>query len=187
MNRTTALAAVASVLAACSTNYVPRSPGRVFVTMDGGQPTYVRDGQSHRHGFLGSGLKRAVRGNIAAEAAADEYHDRLRDGLLVTLLGGTCATTAMIWALSDVTRYDGREDRAGTKLLVALGCTVLMMGGTIYAASAEPYRWDAVNIFNDSSPPVYPGYGPPPAYDPGYPPGASATKPATKRLGMRTE
>ena len=180
MNRITALAAVAT-LAACSTNYTPRSPGRVFVTMDGGQPTYVRDGVSHRHGFLGSGLQRAVRGNIAAEAAADEYHDRLRDGLLVMLLGGTCATTALVWGVSDASGSETNHDRAATKMLVALGCSVLMMGGAFYTASAEPYRWDAINIFNDSGPPVYPGYGPPPGYS------ESSARPAKKRLGMRAD
>ncbi|MBA3462483.1 MAG: hypothetical protein H0T46_21150 [Deltaproteobacteria bacterium] len=187
MNRTTALAAVITVLAACSTNYTPRTPGRVFVTMEGGQPTYVRDGQSHRHGFLGGGLQRAVRGNIAAEAAANEYHDRLRDGLLVMLLGGTCATTALVWGVADAAREDPDHDRAATKMLVALGCSVLMMGGAFYTASAEPYRWDAINIFNDSAPPVYPGYGPPPAYGPGYAPSSSVATPAKKRLGMRDD
>ena len=103
------------------------------------------------------------------------------------LLGGTCATTAFVWGIADVARDERNDDRAATKMLVALGCSVVMMGGAFYAASAEPYRWDAINIFNDTPPaPVYPGYGPPPsAYDPAYPPGASVAKPATKRLGMR--
>ena len=173
-----ALALATLALSACSTNYEPRSPGRVFVTMEGGGPAYVRDGRSYRHGFLGSGLKKAVRGNPQAERAADEYHDRLRDGLLVTLLGGVCAGTALGMALGDAIDEDDRG--AGTKLLVALGCTGLMLGGTIYVTTAEPYRWDAINIFNDNPPP------PPPGLYPGYGPGYGAAKvPAPRRLGMR--
>jgi hypothetical protein len=179
MTRSLALATVASMAAACSTNYVPRTPGRVFVTMESGTPTYVRDGQSHRHGFLGGGLKKAVRGNPQAERAAEEYSDRLRDGLLVTVLGGVCMGTALGMAMGDA--IDDESDRhTDTKLLVALGCTVLMFGGTFYAVSAEPYRWDAINIFNDNPPP------PPPGMYPGYGPGYGAAKaPAPRRLGMR--
>jgi len=174
-----ALALAALTVSACSTNYEPRSPGRVFVTMEAGTPTYVRDGKSYRHGFLGSGLKKAVRGNPQAERAADEYHDRLRDGLLVTLLGGVCAGTALGMAMGDA--IDDESDRnIETKMLVALGCTGLMLGGTIYLTTAEPYRWDAINIFNDNPPP------PPPGLYPGYGPGYGAAKvPAPRRLGMR--
>lgn len=176
MTRSLALAAL--VATACSTNYVPRSPGRVAVTMEDGAPAYVRDGQSFRHGFLGSGLKKAVRGNRQAEAAADEYHDRIRDGLLVTLLGGVCMSTALGMAIDDID--DNESDRhVETKLLVALGCSGLMLGGALYTATAEPYRWDAINIFNDNPPPppgIYPGYGP------GY---GAAKAPAERRLGMR--
>ena len=85
--------------------------------------------------------------------------------------------TALGMAIADVD--NNRDDHAETKLLVALGCTGLMLGGALYTATAEPYRWDAINIFNDNPPPppgIYPGYGP------GY--GATA-KPAERRLGMR--
>ena len=179
----TRMLALASLVAtACSTNYVPRSPGRVAVTMEDGAPAYVRDGQSFRHGFLGSGLRKAVRGNRQAEAAADEYHDRIRDGLLVTLLGGVCMGTALGMAISEIDE-NGSESRAQTEVLVALGCTGLMLGGALYTATAEPYRWDAINIFNDNPPPpppgIYPGYGPTPGY------GAAKVPAAQRRLGMR--
>ena len=41
----------------------------------------------------------------------------------------------------------------------AIGCTALMFGGMFYSLSAEPYRWDAINRFNDSEP--QPVQGPP--------------------------
>ncbi len=177
-----ALAAALIAVTACSTNYVPRSPGRVFVTMDGGAPAYVRDGQSYRHGFLGGGLREAVSGNRQAERAADEYHDRLRDGLLVMLLGGVCSGTALGMAIGDIDRSGEAGPPTSSKLLVALGCTVAMMGGALYTATAEPYRWDAINIFNDAPPPM-PMWAPPPGA-PGYQ-GKAVITPARKRLGMR--
>ena len=192
MTRLSALTALTALVAAgCSTSYLPRSPGRVFVTMDGGVPAYVRDGRSYRHGFLGSGLREAVSGNRQAERAADEYHDRIRDGLLIALVGGVCTGTALGMAISDLEPNGGSNRGADTKLLVALGCTGLMMGGALYTATAEPYRWDAINIFNDNPPPMpgmWPGAQPGIPGPPGYgPDGASATAPVKKRLGMRSE
>ncbi len=178
----TALAAALIAVTACSSNYVPRTPGRVFVTLDGGMPSYVRDGQSYRHGFLGGGLREAVRGNRQAERAADEYHDHLRDGLLIMLLGGVCSGTALGMAIADVDQDGDAGPHTSTKLLVALGCSVAMMGGALYTASAEPYRWDAINIFNDAPPPA-PMWAPPPG-TPGYQ-GSTVVAPARKRLGMR--
>jgi hypothetical protein len=158
---------VAALLAAsaCSTSYVPRTPGRVFVTMDGGTFAYVRDGQRHAHGFFGGGLADAVRGNPQAEAAANEYSDRLRNGFLASMLGIVCSGIATGYAIDRAYNDDGGE----SGLLVATGCLVLSMGGLFYMASGEPYRWDAINIFNDSPPPmVVPTWGPPSAdnYDP---------------------
>jgi hypothetical protein len=183
MTRIIALAAVAVTLVACNTSYTPRSPGRVFVTMENGMPAYVRDGEHHAHGFLGTGLKRAVRGNRQAEAAADEYHDRIRDGLLVALGGGVCMGVALGMSLHDAigpNPESRNDDRAATEALVALGCMGVMIGGALYTATAEPYRWDAINIFNDNPPPM-PMYGPPLYYGPG----GSVEKPVKKRLGMR--
>lgn len=135
--------------AACSTGYVPRTPGRIAVTLDGGQYAYVRDGQRHRHGLFGGGLVDAVRGVPAAEAAADEYHDRMRDGFLVGIGGLLCSGVAFGVAVGQ--SLDDQPDRhASTAAWVALGCAVAMGGGFIYMASAEPYRWDAINIFNDT-------------------------------------
>ncbi len=153
--RTLALTAVLTATA-CSTNYVPRTPGRLFVTMDSGKPSYVRDGQRYDHGILGGGLQDAVRGNPQAEAAAAEYRSRMSNGLLVMVVGAVCTGVAIGSAIADESGdYDpGADRRVETKLLVATGCLGLMLGGSLYAISAEPYRWDAINIFNDSPPPM---------------------------------
>jgi len=55
-------------------------------------------------------------------------------------------------------------------LVVTLGGLVAIMVGAGYTASAEPYRWDAINLFNDA-PAMAPGASPPPGSSPpGYAP-----------------
>jgi hypothetical protein len=49
-----------------------------------------------------------------------------------------------------------------------------MFGGLFYSVSAEPYRWDAINRFNDTEP-VYPAG----------PPGYSASRLPQQSLKMR--
>lgn len=148
-------------LAACSSHYIPRSQGRVGVIMQSGVPAYVRDGEIHAHGFFGSGLQDAVRGNPAAERDAVEYHDRQVDGFVAAIIGSVCMPVAVGYlaaqSIDDQPSNTNQEIAAGA----AIGCTALMFGGLFWAASAEPYRWDAINRFNDTEP----------AYPPG-PPGA---------------
>lgn len=162
---TLALAAIVPLLAlpGCNSSYIPQARGRVSMILMNGAPAYVRDGQVIQHGFLGNGLVRAVRGNPAAERAAAEYHDRQRDGLLVSLGGLVCSVAAaakMASDLSDQPRDDGQSGDVPNAAWLALGCFGLTMGGLGYVISAEPYRYDAINIFNDTTPswvPAAPG------------------------------
>lgn len=156
------VALVASaLLGACNSSYMPRSRGRVAVMLQNGVPTYVRDGQQHPHGWFGSGLVEAVAGNPAAERAANEYHDRLLDGVIVTTLGAVCLPTTAIYAVVESQGNNGlSQSRAEITSAVALGCAVMLVAGAIYAGTAEPYRWDAINIFNDGA---EASFGPPTA------------------------
>jgi hypothetical protein len=127
--------------------------------MQNGGVAYVRDGQTFEHGFLGSGLVRAVAGNPGAEAAANEYRGRLKTGLLVALGGLVCSTVAIGLALRDVGN-DAESRNVPPALWVSLGCAVASLIGASYGVTAEPYRWDAINIFNDQPPmPMYPAPG----------------------------
>lgn len=158
-----ALAAVLVALPACNSTYIPQTRGRVALIMQNGGPAYVRDGQIIRHGFLGGGLLRAVRGNPAAERAAREYHERQKDGLLLGLGGLLCSVIAAgkMAADLDAQQQDGESnDEVPTAAWIALGCLVASMGGVGYIVTAEPYRYDAINIFNDTTPswvPAAPG------------------------------
>jgi hypothetical protein len=137
---------------ACNSSYMPRSRGRIAVMMQNGAPSYVRDGQVHPHGWFGAGLSEAVAGNRLAEQAAGEYHDRLVDGVLLTTVGALCMPAAMTYALVEGEEGNGLS-RSSAEIVgaVAIGCTVMLVAGAAYAASAEPYRWDAINLFNDGA------------------------------------
>jgi hypothetical protein len=168
MRTMTSLALSAAVLAACSSNYTPQSRGRVSVMMRDGAPAYVRDGRVHEHGMFGGGLVDVVQGHPSAVNAAHEYRDRLIGGFIGTIGGLVCMMGATGYAASqlDYGDNDGDDGNAKTALLVALGCSVITIVGAGYMATAEPYRWDAINLFNDSPPPPTmmpaPGYAPPP-------------------------
>jgi hypothetical protein len=155
------LALTSVVLAtACSSSYTPQSRGRVSIMMKDGAITYVRDGKNYEHGLLGGGLRDAVAGNPYAERAADEYTGRMKTGLVGVLAGAACSIGATVYGLRKL-EDEGSSDSAERTLWLVLGCTAVMLGGSLYMVSAEPYRWDAINLFNDAPPaPQYPP-GPP--------------------------
>jgi hypothetical protein len=136
----------------CSTHYVPRHAGLVAMTMRDGKPVYVRDGVSFEHGLLGGGLVDAVAGNPAATVAAREYHDRMSTGLFASLVGIVAMIGGTTFSVGELAQEGDHNHTAGVAALVALGGMVLALTGASYAASAEPYRWDAINIFNDGAP-----------------------------------
>jgi hypothetical protein len=56
-----------------------------------------------------------------------------------------------------IVAFDKAASERGSALtpgLVALGGLILTFAGAGYAASAEPYRLDAINIFNDAPAPT---------------------------------
>ena len=152
--------AVVAVVGACSSNYIPRRPGHVAMILQNGSPAYVRDGRVYQHGLMGGGLLRAVQGNPAAEQAAHEYRSRIGNGLAAGLVGMTCMVGGAVYAgmSAEDSNVDERDRKAMIGGIVALGCSVLMFGGFGYMATAEPYRYDAINIFNDTEPQM-PFYG----------------------------
>src|SRR6476661_956884 len=93
-------------LAACSSQYMPRTPGRVAVTTRNGQQVYVRDGMVHEAGMFGDGLRDAVAGNPAAERAAIEHHDRLVNGFIGMLGGALVISAGATWLVYDAARAD---------------------------------------------------------------------------------
>jgi hypothetical protein len=175
--RTTALVATCA-LAACSSAYYPQARNHVAMTMQDGKLVYVRDGRPYPHGMLGGGLVDAVQGNPAAVAAATEYHSHLKTGVIATIVGAVAAVAGSTYIgirAADSSNGTGLSSSdAAIGVTAMLGGLVIMMVGTGYLAGAEPYRWDAINLFNDAA--DMPQGGPP-----GYAPQAKAT------LKMRDE
>jgi hypothetical protein len=142
---------VALALAGCSSMYFPRSRGRVAVTIRDGKPVYVRDGIVYEAGVLGGGLSDAVAGNPAAMAAANEYSGRITTGVIGLLVGLAGFGGGAGWAIHDAAVSNNTPNLTGPALL-GIGGLVLALVGTLYASTAEPYRWDAINLFNDAQP-----------------------------------
>lgn len=158
---------VALVTGACSSSYMPRARNHVAIVMRGGAQAYVRDGKTFSAGLLGGGLADAVAGDPQAVAAANEFSSRLKTGLLVTLGGLACSIVSAGLAARklDNDPYGEGNQGAPPELWISLGCLVASFGGLGYMVTAEPYRWDAINIYNDNadartSTPIYPA-GPP--------------------------
>jgi hypothetical protein len=147
------IAVVALACLGCSSHYMPRTRGRIAVTMMDLKPVYVRDGRVYEHGVLGGGLADAVAGNPAAEAAANEYHDHMRDGLIEMFVGMGAMLGGAGYAAADAATHPNTSNRSVpvTPLIVALAGCALMIYGSTDLISAEPYRWDAINIFNDDA------------------------------------
>jgi hypothetical protein len=157
-----------TALVACNSQYMPRSPGRVALTIRDGKQVYVRDGVPHEAGVFGDGLRDAVAGNPAAEAAANEFHSRMVTGFLGLLLGAVGVGSGSAWlgvASANQTQNGGKVDVTGPLVLITAGL-VAMTVGSAYFASAETYRWDAINLYNDGA---GGNFAPPPAPPPAPP------------------
>jgi hypothetical protein len=168
--RTTALVA-SCALAACSSQYVPQARGHVAMTIRDGKYVYVRDGNTYEHGLLGGGLVGAVQGNPAAVAAATEYHSHMKTGFIAVLLGSLVSLGGIVYTTASIAG-DRTDNNTGTNAAIGLsamiGGLIVMSIGSIYLAGAEPYRWDAINLFNDGADMQQSG-------PPGYAPQAKAT------------
>jgi hypothetical protein len=185
------LVAVSLSQMACSTHYQPRPGHRLSIVMEGGQLAYHRNGETIGHGFFGSGVVEAVEDDPAAREAAETYRGRNVGGFVATTLGLVCFLGASTWAVSsDSSSDDFFNSERGSIFLGALGCLLAgSITGAVLFATAQPYHFDAINIYNDNAearayrvqPPFLPGGMPPPYAPPppaGPAPGAPAPAPA---------
>jgi hypothetical protein len=154
-----AILALVAQLVACSSEYVPRRPNHVAVTMRNGKPVYVRDGRTFEPG-LGGGLVEAVQGNPNAVAAAEEFRSRQITGLMAMLLGTAASIGGITWGTA-LAVNDRPNGQLAVPAALVIGGLVAMMVGTGYLASAQPYQWDAINLYNDGASVAPPTFGPP--------------------------
>lgn len=177
-----AIIVLAVHVAGCATRYSPQTPGVVSIVVDGGKIAYHKDGETHSHGFAGGGLVDAVEDDPQAKEAADSYHSRMTTGLALSIAGAACMiATVTLLGMQAADRRD--RDLTAPTVGTALCAFGGMLGGAGVVASAIPYQYDAINIYNDNlrrrrAPPPYawpppPGPGalpPPPPAPPQAPP-----------------
>lgn len=142
----------AVALAGCSTHYQPMAGPRISTIVQGGQPTYVRDGREYPHGFFGGGLVDAVEGDPEATEAAETYRDRNVGGFVALMVGSACLVGG-IGALAVSAGQDNTSGTPHTADYVAGGAILCglagLIAGSIVMASGQTYQFDAVNIYND--------------------------------------
>ncbi len=137
--------------ACLSSSYQPRSTGRVAMMMRNNKVVLVRDGRVYEQGFFGGGLLEAVKGVPAAEGAALEFAGRRRSGVMVGLGGVLCSLVATGFMVGHAASEEDHDTAILTEGLIATGCLVVAYGGLWRLTSAEPYKYDAINLFNDAA------------------------------------
>jgi hypothetical protein len=155
----------------CSTRYKPVAGPRISIVLEGGSPAYVKDGVSHSPGIVGGGLIEVVADDPQALEAAKSYRSRMTGGLVLTGVGLGCTIAGTVLLLESVADRSGESHTTrnaftvGT-LICAVGATI---AGSVLVTSAQPYHWDAINIYNDhvdQRRAVLPGVGIPTALPP---------------------
>ncbi|MCX5744515.1 MAG: hypothetical protein NT062_18645 [Proteobacteria bacterium] len=137
-----------SLVGGCfSTSHAPRDPRKVYMTMESGVRGYVRGGEFHSEMGFGGGLVEAVESNPRALEAADTFRGRMIGGF-VGLFGGAMCLPGIL-AYDAAKQYDGRASIPDSHAYLAVGCGLAMVVGAFAMASAMPYQFDAINIFND--------------------------------------
>jgi hypothetical protein len=146
-----------SFVAGCSSSYEPARSPRIETVVDGGQPTFVKDGERVGHLAFGTGLVDAVHANPRAEHHARVGRNLVAGGFVLSLAGlGT-----EIGGLVVLAREGASSQPSNSGLGVALLVTgvAAAISGSVMMLAGQTHIYDAVNIYNDglgTSPPPTP-------------------------------
>ncbi|MEI9938815.1 MAG: hypothetical protein WDO69_16470 [Pseudomonadota bacterium] len=132
----------------CSSSYEPARSPRIETVVDGGYPTFVKDGAHFGSPALGTGLVDAVRGNPRAEHHARVGRNLIVGGFVLDLVGLGTEIGGLVVLAHDQT---GQSDAPASGLAVGLvvGGLVAVATGTVMIMSGQPHVYDAINIYND--------------------------------------
>lgn len=131
----------------CSSSYEPARSPRIVTVIEGGQPTFVKNGEHFGGPAFGSGLAEAVEGNTEAEHQATVGRNLVLGGFVLDLVGlGSMIGGTVVLAKND-TSTEPQSNTAGTALL--LGGVVAALAGSVMILAGQPHIYDAVNIYND--------------------------------------
>jgi len=146
MRRGLAVLLAVAFTAGCSSSYEPARSPRIVTVVEGGQPTFVRNGERIGGPAFGSGLADAVAGNPEAERQATIGRNLVLGGFVLDLVGlGSVIGGTVVLAKQDATQE--QPSTAGTALL--LGGVAAALAGSVLILCGQPHIYDAVNIYND--------------------------------------
>jgi hypothetical protein len=145
----------------CSSSYEPARSPRIETVIQGGQPTFVKDGVHFGSQVWGTGLVDTVHGNPRAEHHARVGRNLIAGGFVLGLVGlGSEIAGIVVLAHDNNHQPDGSSSGLGIGLLV--GGIAAALAGSVMIAAGQPHVYDAINIYNDGldTRPSAPALGP---------------------------
>jgi hypothetical protein len=132
----------------CATSYEPARSPRIQTVMDGGQPTFVRDGVHFGSQVWGTGLVDAVQGNPRAEHHARVGRNLIAGGFTTTLVGLASEIGGLVVFAHD-RKEQGNVPASGLSLGLVFGGLVAVLAGSAMISAGQPHVYDAINLYND--------------------------------------
>ena len=131
----------------CSSSYEPARSPRIVTVVEGGQPTFVKDGERIGNTTFGTGLVEAVEGNPEAEHHATVGRNLMLGGFVLDLAGLGAAIGGMVVVVQDAGHDSNDHSSAASALLI--GGAIAAVAGSVMILCGQPHLYDAVNIYND--------------------------------------
>jgi len=135
---------------ACTSSYEPARSPRIATVIDGGQPTFVKDGVHFGSQVWGTGLVDAVHGNPRAEHHARVGRNLIAGGFVLSLVGLATEIGGVAVAVQDQSQHPDEPGVSGVAMGLLVGGLAAAIAGSVVAISGQPHLHDAINIYNDS-------------------------------------
>jgi hypothetical protein len=132
----------------CSSSYEPARSPRIATVVEGGQPTFVKNGVHAGGPQFGTGLVDAVHDNPLAEHHARVGRDLIAGGFVLSIVGLGTEVGGLVVLAKDGTNTGPSSDSGVATALVLGGAAILIAGGVMMLAG-QPHVYDAINIYND--------------------------------------
>jgi hypothetical protein len=133
----------------CTTSYEPARSPRIETVVEGGQPTFVKDGVHFGGPVWGSGLADAVHGNPRAEHHARVGRNLIVGGFVVSLAGLGAEIGGLVVLAKDNNSSTAGDSNSGVAAGLVIGGVVVALTGCVMMLAGQPHIYDAINIYND--------------------------------------
>jgi len=131
----------------CSSSYQPARSPRIATVIDGGYPTFVKDGEHIGSPAFGTGLVDATSSNPRAQHHARVGRNLMIGGIASYLVGLGTGVGGLVLLAQDDAHLSTSKSNVGTAL--AITGIVGLVAGSVMMLSGQPHIYDAVNIYND--------------------------------------